>query len=219
MGKENSYKYVISIPFSAFLTAISILIAADFILLQLWFNSQSTPCRALAPESWGLAAFLVSYFVVISIVSMILAILDKTEANNVEGRPVILFLFSLLFTMCFVFQSGVTSIIKICKGIPLSTSLGSPNLLLFGILTLIALLFTVWAIRWPEWWDKLFESFKKHVFYLVLAICGILSVVTGGVFEIGRQFISFGAIIGWILIGIGIGASIGACCYCRKKCE
>ena len=103
MEKIEPYNYKISIPFSAFLTAISILIAADFILLQLWFNFQPAPCPTQIPESISVGTILVSYFVVVSIVSMIIAILDRINENNeVKGRPVILFLFSLFFTMCFV---------------------------------------------------------------------------------------------------------------------
>ena len=217
MEKIEPYNYKISIPFSAFLTAISILIAADFILLQLWFNFQPAPCPTQIPESISVGTILVSYFVVVSIVSMIIAILDRINENNeVKGRPVILFLFSLFFTMCFVFQSMVTLSIKIGNKLPPNTTFyDRSDLVYFWILVGIALAVTIWAISKPEWWDGLFGSFKNHTKCLMCAIFGILMGVIGGVFIIAGQSIC----IGWSLIGVGLITLISACWYCMRKCQ
>ena len=214
---EETHKYKISIPFSAFLAAISILIAADFILLQLWFNFQTAPCPNQIPESISVGTILVSYFVVVSIFSMIIAILDRRNENDeVKGRPVILFLFSLFFTMCFVFQSMVTLAIKICNKLPPSTTFYShSDLVYFWILLGIALAATIWAISKPEWWDGLFGSFKNHTKWLMCAIFSILIGVIGGIFIMAEQSIC----IGWSLIGVGLITLISACWYCMRKCH
>lgn len=219
MDETEASKYKLSIPFGAFLTANSILIAADFILLQLWFTFQPTPIPTQVLQSIRIGTIFVSYFVVVSIVSMIIAILDRIE-NKVKGRPIILFLFSLLFTMCFVFQSIVTLAIKFFKKLPQGfTFYGDSNIVGVYILLGIALVVTIWAILWPECWDKLFWSFKKHINYLMLAILGILIGVTGGIFIIAGQYICHGTIIGWALIAVGFVALIRACWYCTKKCQ
>lgn len=219
MDEIEPSNYKISIPFGAFLTAISILIAADFILLQLWFNFQPAPNPTQVLESISVGTIFVSYFVVVSIVAMIIAILDRIN-DEVKGRPIILFLFSLFFTMCFVFQSIVTLAIKIWNKLPPNTTVYSrSDFVYFEIFFVFAIAVTISAILWPKWWDKLFWSFKKHIYYLMLAIFGILIGVTGGVFFIARQSICHGTIIGVALIAVGLVALISTCLYCMKKCQ
>ena len=219
MDKIEASRYKISIPFGTFLTALSILIAADFILLQLWFNFQPEPQLDQVLESISIGTIIVSYFVVISIVSMIIAILDRIN-NEVKGRPIILFLFSLFFTMCFVFQSIVTLAIKIWSKLPPNTTVyNHSDLVYFWILLGITLAVTISAILKPEWWDNLFWSFKRRIYYLMLAIIGILIGVTGGVFLIAGQLICYGIILGWAFIAVGLIALISACFCCVKKCH
>jgi hypothetical protein len=219
MDEIEASKYKISIPFGTFLTAISILIAADFILLQLWFNFQPEPQSDQVLESISIGTIIVSYFVVVSIVSMIIAILDRI-GNEVKGRPIILFLFSLFFTMCFVFQSIVTLAIKIGSKLPPNTTIyNHSDFVYFWILLGIALPVTIGAILKPEWWDNLFWSFKKRIYYLMLAILGILIGVTGGVFLIAGPLICHGTIIGMALIAVSLIALIIAYCCCMKKCQ
>lgn len=209
--------YKISIPFGAFLTANSILIAADFVFLQLWFNFQPKTCEP-QKEAIALGTIFVCYFVILSIVSMILAILgrEKCIVDDVQGLPVILFFFSLGFTMCFVFQAIVTLTIKIFDhNISVGdTLLKDDNWVCFLVLMPILVAVTITAIVKPECWDKLFRSFKEHTNYFMLAILGILIALIGCIFIIGWQSKCLGIIIGGVLILVGF----VTCWYCMKKC-
>jgi len=191
----NDYK--ISIPFSAFLTANSILIAADFVFLQLWLNFQEPNCKTQW-EAVGIAAIFVSYFVILSIISMILAILDRGKycRDEVKGLPVILFFYSLGFTMVFVFQSIVTHTIKIFCHIPINNTLYQHvNLLYFYIIFVIALIVTILIVAIPKWWDKLFKCFRYHHIVLILAILGIFAIIIGVELFFAKEYIFISSLI------------------------
>lgn len=219
MDEIKPSRYIISIPFGAFLTANSILIAADFIFTQLWFNFQPTKSETQL-EAIGVGAIFVYYFVIVSIVSMILAILgrNKGDGDEVQGRPVILFFFSLVFTMCYVFQAMVTLAIKIYNQSTGSTLYQHDSLWVFIVGFILAVIVTISAIVKPGWWDKLFGSFKDQTKCLMCAIFGIFVVLIGGVFSIARQSICHGTIISIVLIVLGLITLISAYLYCRKKC-
>ena len=182
MKGKKSYDCKILIPFGAFLTATSILIAVDVVFLQLWISFQK-PINDQRWEAVALATIFVCYFVVLSIVSMIVATLNKEKTQEdyeVQGIPVILFFFSLGFTMCFVFQSIVTLATKIISEISVNNTFYQRDYRLWfiGLFSLIVLV-TIWAIVRPRFWDRLIGYFKDKPGYLMLVILGILIVITG----------------------------------------
>jgi len=210
--------YKISIPFPAFLTANSILVAADFVLLQLWLNFQEPKCN-VQWEAVGIAAIFVYYFVILSVISMILSVLNKVKTKNeyeVSGLPVTLFFFSLGFTIVFVFQAIVTHVIKVTnQDLSMIDTLYNHDCLIYFWISIIIPIITAWAIVRQECWNKIIWSFKNRPGLLVLAILGILIAVTGVEIIFAKEYIPCSCIISGVLIFIGL---LIICC-CLQKCR